>query len=198
MQVDNQTLTEIVKNAVQSTIKPDYFGWALGIVGVIVGILAIYITILIYKKQTRLTKEFEKLRKDAIHDALKRIEQSLIRCKKDIEVQFKQVENPNLDMRSKVQVAESMMFIINPSYEHFADNIMKEADFVRLDVETDLYEKLRFIQNDLREYVDEKTLHLGQSSDPKHVFGTWYYYGSRIINNSDAVILEINKKLTTS
>ena len=99
MQVDNQTLSVIVKNAVQTSITPDYIGWTIAIAGVIVGITAIVITILIYKKQTKiseeqtkLSNEYERVRKEAVSDSLNRVRQSIFFCKDAIHREMKIVD----------------------------------------------------------------------------------------------------------
>lgn len=74
MELSNQTLTDIVKNVIQaSPMKLDYVGWSIGMLGAITGIIAIVITLLIYRKQVKLTSQIDKLRREAISDSLRRI-----------------------------------------------------------------------------------------------------------------------------
>src|SRR5579863_4621750 len=158
MQLVNQTLTEIVKTAVQIPVKPDYVGWSIGIAGVITGVIAIMITLLIYRTQIKLTGQIDKLRRDAISDSLRRIPTSIYDGKQSISSTLKLVDMIQGTDQEKFVHVKNIMKSDHEARILWAEDIVKEGDFIRSNIKPELYSEIQELVYCIKLFANDEVL----------------------------------------
>lgn len=190
MQLVNQTLIEIIKNAVQTSIEPDYVGWGIGILGAITGIIAIIITLMIYRKQVKLTAQFDKLRKDAISDSLRRIRTILYDGKQSVSSTLKLIDMVKDTDQEKFAIVKNIMKSDYEARILWADDIMKEGDFIRSSIKPELYNEIQELISHIKLFVNDDvlTVDFGSPSDNLNI---WRKKGHTVMEYSEKIILRI-------
>lgn len=170
MPIDNQTLVTLIKNAVQSSITPDYFGWIIGIVGLVVGSLGVILAFYFHAYNQHLEKEREQEKKDREENSASLLSLAILPLVMDLE----QTVVYETEMREKGLIPitidsskETQIDIFrNPEYqklhkecEYYAEkskknieNIEKILGFVRNDVDHKLTYKLTLFLQKLKEW----------------------------------------------
>lgn len=190
MQLINQTLAEIVSNAVQIPVKPDYVGWSIGIVGVITGVIAIMITLLIYRTQIKLTGQIDKLRRDAISDSLRRIPISIYDSKQSISSTLKLVDMIQGTDQEKFADVKNIMKSEREARILWADDITKEADFIRSNIKPELYSEIQELVYCIKLFVNDEVL-TTNSGSPSDNLNMWKKNAHAVIENSEKIISHI-------
>jgi hypothetical protein len=190
MQLVNQTLSEIVRNAAQIHMKPDYVGWSISILGVITGVIAIVITLLIYRKQVKLTSQIDKLRREAISDSLRRIPTSLYDGKQSVSSTLKLIDMIQDTDKEKFEVVKNIMKSDHEARILWAEDITKEGDFIRSSIRPELYNEIQELIYNVKLFVNDEVL-TSDSGNPSDNLNLWRKNGHTVIANSEKIISHI-------
>ncbi len=191
MELVNQTLTDIVRNAIHmSSVKPDYMGWSISILGVVTGVIAIMITLLIYRKQVKLTSQIDKLRREAISDSLRRIPTSLLDGKQSISSTLKLIDMIQGTDQEKFAAVKNIMKSDHEARILWAEDITKEQDFIRSSIKPELYTGIQELVYYIKLFVNDEilTADLGSPSDN---LNTWRKHAQTVIERSEKIIVDI-------
>ena len=194
MQVDNQTLSEIVHQTVQASIKPDYTGWIIGIIGILVGCVAIVITVLIFIKQSKTNKKLDDLKKAGLYSTLARIYNNISSCKTSI---LSEIQIVDLTPKIEEKIATAKMLIENSSegYNKFKEEITKDFDFLRISMTMfELHDDVEKLKHNVKSFSD-KTIFDVNFGSPEEILQVWLSYGRSAIIRIDFIMKQIHDEL---
>ncbi|MHB8602494.1 MAG: hypothetical protein ACYC6W_06430 [Nitrosotalea sp.] len=172
------------------SIKPDYVGWSIGILGAVTAIIAIIITLMIYRKQVKLTGQFDKLRKDSISDSLRRIRTILYDGKQSVSSTLKLIDMVKDTDQEKFAIVKNIMKSDHEARILWADDIMKEGDFIRSSIKPELYNEIQELIYNIKLFANDDilTVDFGSPSDNLNV---WRKNGNTVMESSEKIILRI-------
>ncbi|TSA16834.1 MAG: hypothetical protein D4R72_05985 [Nitrosopumilales archaeon] len=182
MQVDNQTITNTLNNLISECTKPDYFGWILSMIGILVGAIAIMMTIFIYQRQSRASNEQKQFEKTLVNASRTRIREALNGDRHNISVQMKLVDLSTGNNSEKLAFVRQLMKDARYWKISFADSIMKEADFLRPHIDPTLYSEIQGVANQIKLFVNEELLSANYGSDLE-TLNNWRRRGKSLIEN---------------
>lgn len=194
MQVDNKTLSEIIQQIVQASVKPDYTGWILGIIGILVGCIAIVITVLIFIKQSKTNKKLDDLRRAGLYSTLARIYNNISSCKTSI---LSEIQIVDLTPKIEEKVATAKILIENSSeaYNKFRDEITKDFDFLRMNLMMfELHDDVEKLKHNIKRFNDKTVFDMSFGS-PEETLQVWLSYGRSAILRMDFMMKQIHDEL---
>ncbi len=181
----------MVRNAIQSSpMRPDYMGWSIGILGAITGIIAIIITLLIYRKQVKLTSQIDKLRREAISDSLRRIPISLLDGKQSVSSTLKLIDMIHGTDQEKFEAVKNIMKSDHEARILWAEDITKEKDFIRSNIRPELYTGIQELVYHIKLFVNDEILTVS-FGNPSDNLNTWRKNAQIVIEKSEKIISEI-------
>jgi len=191
MELANQTLMDMVRNAIQAApVKPDYVGWGIGILGAITGIIAIIITLLIYRKQVKLTSQIDKLRREAISDSLRRIPISLLDGKQSVSSTVKLIDMIHGTDQEKFEAVKNIMKSDHEARILWTEDITKEQDFIRSSIRPELYTGIQELVYHIKLFVNDEILTANFGS-PTDNLNTWRKNAQIVIERSEKIISDV-------
>lgn len=194
MQVYNQTLSEIVKQVIQTSVKPDYTGWILGIIGILVGCIAIVITVLIFRKQSKTNKKLDDLKKAGLYFALVRIYNSINDCKTSISSPIQIVSLiPNIE--EKIATAKILIENGSEGYNKFIGEITKDFDFLQMNMFMfELHDDIEKLKHNIKGFSDKTIFDVNFGSLEENI-DVWLSKGRSAIQKMDFILEQIDNEL---